>query len=236
MTTKLEITESYVDSNNVLYALDPTLQVLELSVAPPLETIQNRRKAIQRRITRLERLVKLGLKERISIEEVEKITMELIELDEYDPGDREKRSVDFDAKILFIRQSIGYPAQTTSQSRNGSSSSRASTAHMNNNSGQKKYNCEECGKFFSKIYNKRRHVDMFHSNNAVRKEKAEFKCSSCDKVFNSIYNKTRHENVHKPINERLKYKCLINDCNKSFTTQFILKMHIKKVHQMVVRF
>lgn len=232
------MTESYAEPTGVLYTCDPTIQVLELSVGPSIEAIQNRRKAVQRRIIRLERLAKLGLTERISIEEVEKITMELVELDDYtfsETNEREKKNIDYDAKILFIRQSIGYPPTVvTQQSRNGCSSSKASTAH-NSYLRQKKYNCEICGKFFSKIYNKRRHFDMFH-NNSVQKEKSELKCSSCDKVFTSIYNKTRHENVHKPINERLKYKCVINDCNKSFTTQFILKMHIKKVHNMVVNF
>lgn len=98
----------------------------------------------------------------------------------------------------------------------------------------KKYSCEPCSKYFSTIYNKRRHDDMFHKNKV--ETASEFKCSSCDKVFTSIYNKTRHENVHKPINERLKYKCIINECNRGFTTQFILKMHIKKVHHMDVNF
>lgn len=232
------MTESYAETTGVLYALDPTLEVLELSVAPSMEAIQNRRKAVQRRIIRLERLAKLGLTERISIEEVEKITMELIELDDYtfnETNEREKKNIDYDAKILFIRQSIGYPPTVvTQQSKNGSTSSKASTAHSSYMR-QKKYNCEICGKLFSKIYNKRRHFDMFHSN-MTQKEKSEFKCSTCDKVFTSIYNKTRHENVHKPINERLKYKCVINECNKSFTTQFILKMHIKKVHNLVVNF
>lgn len=108
---------------------------------------------------------------------------------------------------------------------------------MNSNYSQKnekKYSCEACGKYFSTIYNKRRHDDMFHNNKI--ETASEFKCSSCDKVFTSIYNKTRHENVHKPINERLKYKCVINDCNRGFTTQFILKMHIKKVHHIDVNF
>lgn len=112
----------------------------------------------------------------------------------------------------------------------------ASIENVNNNKvdgnvrirkNEKKYSCEACSKYFSTIYNKRRHDDMFHNNKV--ETASEFKCSSCDKVFTSIYNKTRHENVHKPINERLKYKCVINECNRGFTTQFILKMHIKKV-------
>ena len=97
---------------------------------------------------------------------------------------------------------------------------------------EKKYSCETCNKSFSTIYNKRRHDDMFHNSNA--QSQTEFKCSSCDKVFTSIYNKNRHENIHKPIVERLKYKCIINNCNRGFTTQFILKMHIKKVHNLEV--
>lgn len=121
-------------------------------------------------------------------------------------------------------------AASIENDNNNNDNMNSNYSHKN----EKKYNCEACGKYFSTIYNKRRHDDMFHNNKI--ETASEFKCTSCDKVFTSIYNKTRHENVHKPINERLKYKCVINECNRGFTTQFILKMHIKKVHHMDVNF
>lgn len=91
--------------------------------------------------------------------------------------------------------------------------------------------CEICNKTFSTTYNKRRHDEMVHGQNSGLRMAPKYKCSSCDKVFSSIYNKTRHENIHKPINERLKHIC--PKCNKGFTTSFILKSHLQKIHQIL---
>lgn len=105
----------------------------------------------------------------------------------------------------------------------------------NKNTGKKitcslkeKIPCDRCNKTFSTPYNKRRHEDMVHGQNS--RMMPTYKCSSCDKVFYSTYNKTRHENIHKPITERLKHIC--PKCEKGFTTPFILKSHMQKIHQI----
>lgn len=112
----------------------------------------------------------------------------------------------------------------------------ATTNHQNNNgtsdTGGAQIICEICKKKFSTIYNKKRHEDMFHSTMALSNLPLTNKCSMCSKVFNSIYNKKRHEATHKPLDQRLKFKCHYPGCNKEYTTISILKIHMKKVHNI----
>lgn len=108
--------------------------------------------------------------------------------------------------------------------------------HNNNNgndTGGAQIICDICKKKFSTIYNKKRHEDMFHSTMALSNNlPSSNKCSMCSKVFNSIYNKKRHEATHKPLDQRLKFKCQYPGCNKEYTTISILKIHMKKVHNI----
>lgn len=108
------------------------------------------------------------------------------------------------------------------------------------NAPQKAIICFDCKLSFSTVYNKRRHDHMFHKEIAERIDQQApsvatqimYKCSGCEKNFNSIYNRNRHEATHKPLDERLSFKCTVDGCAKEYTTKSILKNHLFKFHRI----
>ena len=68
------------------------------------------------------------------------------------------------------------------------------------------------------------------SKNLETKEAKLLICPVCDKVFSSTSNLKQHRNIHKNSLTRQKYKCFVNNCNKSYLYICTLKKHIQSSH------
>lgn len=84
----------------------------------------------------------------------------------------------------------------------------------------KKFECNECTKTFSKKNNLNDHILAKHSN--VEK----YVCSICKKSFSYKQSFNRHMNVHKVAISV--YSC--SECGYSSQLKFMLTRHIKSVH------
>ena len=80
------------------------------------------------------------------------------------------------------------------------------------------YNCDQCGKIFSKKSNLNRHIQSVHEN-------VQYKCKKCDKS----YSDKSHLNAHiKSIHENIRFPC--NQCGKVLHSQGGLAAHKKSQH------
>ena len=85
----------------------------------------------------------------------------------------------------------------------------------------KKFNCNECGKFFTQKCDLERHM------NCVHKGEKEFQCNQCDHKTSLKQNLTRHIlGVHK---KRNSYHCEQCDFRSSYA--YSLKRHMLNMHQ-----
>ena len=94
-------------------------------------------------------------------------------------------------------------------------------AHLRKHFGITDYKCDQCGRFFSKRYKLKNHIEMTHEKKHI------FNCDLCDKSYNCISNLNKHKRT---THERIKkFKC--EPCNKSYAEKFGLECHMKsKAH------
>jgi DNA-directed RNA polymerase subunit RPC12/RpoP len=76
------------------------------------------------------------------------------------------------------------------------------------------YNCEECGKNF-------RSNKYLTAHRRLHSEEPKIQCSICNKVFMFQFNLREHMGIHS--NAEKLFNC--EQCNKSFRTQMLLKLH-----------
>jgi KRAB domain-containing zinc finger protein len=96
---------------------------------------------------------------------------------------------------------------------------------------EKTFICVKCGKFFTRQFGLKQHVDGVHEG------KRGHKCGMCNKAFTSKSNLNAHikfvhegKRDHKRGHEgKSNYKC--HECEKTFTEKSDLIQHIKLVHK-----
>jgi uncharacterized C2H2 Zn-finger protein len=82
-------------------------------------------------------------------------------------------------------------------------------------------NCNECGLHFSKEFQYHKHK---HFHDSIKNLK--FKCNKCKFECNSLKDLKEHQSKHKRI------KCQSKGCDKTFAKKSIMKIHLKKFHDM----
>ena len=81
------------------------------------------------------------------------------------------------------------------------------------------FKCGKCSQKFSKTEDLKEHLKTEHQNEM-------FECNECGNVFGLLYLLNQHiKSEHKEINF---HKC--NDCDKSYTTENSLSLHIIRIH------
>ncbi|XP_023952574.2 zinc finger protein 528 [Bicyclus anynana] len=123
---------------------------------------------------------------------------------------------------------------------------------IEDNPGQKKYQCDKCKQMFQQLSEFRQHIQINHNykdeiffksnpnlqctecgKHLKTREKyeahcmshgdPELECKKCHKVFASKFSLRNHNKIH-----QRKYKC--THCKKSFQTFNLLKCHSEKIH------
>ena len=96
------------------------------------------------------------------------------------------------------------------------------TRHLVSHTGEKNWNCQACGKTFSRNDKLKRHIIVNHTNQGDPKK---FPCSKCTKVFKSKESKFVHEKKHQDF---FSYYCDV--CTKGFNEKCYLKRHKVNKH------
>ena len=89
----------------------------------------------------------------------------------------------------------------------------------NTDNTNKKYDCEICGKKYSKRSDARAHALLYHYG--VK----EFECNECGKEFATRKSLVQHSKIHSDVKE---YQCMI--CGNEFRWKGHLTQHMKRVH------
>ncbi|XP_034940799.1 PR domain zinc finger protein 10-like [Chelonus insularis] len=107
---------------------------------------------------------------------------------------------------------------------------------MHPNSKSSRYECQKCDEKFLHLYNRNRHMKIFHSDETREKENSrentdEWKCISCNLIFGKAALLNIHKLVHEKdnkINIDKEKSCACPQCSIEFNTQYDLINHVSK--------
>lgn len=90
------------------------------------------------------------------------------------------------------------------------------------------FSCKYCDEMFDNQDEQKQHLSVRHKNDS----KSELSCHICKKVFLGK-NKLDHHLLYHGTNQ---YKCMVEDCKRSFVVKYKLTDHLKRFHGIILNF